>query len=109
MRGYAIVFLVSAVSVFSRAIPFLLLRGAKSAPLMEKAAQRLPCSLMGLLVVFALRGHFANGPASAAAAAAASLACVLSFLWKKSYLASILIGTAVFMILSQRLLSLPGA
>ena len=90
---------MSAVTVLLRAAPFILLRGKKTPPVIDKLARLLPCAVMGMLVVYCLRGTDLQSAAGWLPALAAAAVTVASYAFKRNTLLSIISGTAVYMIL----------
>lgn len=89
---------MAAVTMLTRFLPFLMFR--KETPAYVSYLGRvLPTAIIGMLVVYCLRGvSFAAPPFGLPELAAA--ACVVALqVWRRNSLASILTGTSVYMLL----------
>ena len=101
LHAAALVAVIAAVTIALRFAPFLLLRGRDTPRFIAYLGRVLPYAIMGMLVVYCLRGtSFANVsnwlPQFIAVAVVAGL-----HLWKRNTLLSIIAGTAIYMILVQ--------
>ena len=101
LHAAALVAVIAAVTIALRFVPFLLLRGRETPPFIAYLGRVLPYAIMGMLVVYCLRGvTFGNVsnwlPQLIATAAVAAL-----HVWKRNTLLSIIAGTAIYMILVQ--------
>ena len=101
LHATALVAVIAAVTIALRFVPFLLLRGRETPPFIAYLGRVLPYAIMGMLVVYCLRGvTFGNVsnwlPQLIATAAVAAL-----HVWKRNTLLSIIAGTAIYMILVQ--------
>ena len=93
--------IVAAVTILIRILPFLAsdLSGKKArTDFTDRLSRLLTPALIGMLVIYCLKDvSFAD---STALATAISLAlCVLSYVWKKNTLLSIVVPTIVYMVL----------
>ena len=101
-QALIIVGAVTLGTIITRFLPFLLFPDNKPIPkVVEYLGRTLPAAMMGLLVVYSLRNTdpFTGShglPEAIAVAVTAGL-----HLWKRSTLLSILVGTAVYMLLVQ--------
>ena len=85
---------------FTRFLPFLVFGGRDKLPkIIEYLGKVLPAAIMGLLVVYCFKDFDFTQISVVIPAAAASAATVLLHLWKRNTILSILIGTAVYMVL----------
>ncbi|MBR4961464.1 MAG: AzlD domain-containing protein [Clostridia bacterium] len=92
----------SAVTILLRFLPFAVFSGSRKTPaFVEYLGKVLPYAIMGMLVVFCLKGvsltAFPNGIPEAIACALV----VLLHVWKRNTLVSILGGTVCYMVLVQ--------
>lgn len=95
---------IALVTAALRFLPFILWNGsAKTPPLIEKLGRVLPNAIMGMLVVYCLKGIRFSSPSGYLPAAIACLAVAGTYLWKRSTLLSILLGTILYMILVQQI------
>ena len=103
MKGSAmIVAAASAVTVLIRFLPFMIFSGErKIPPLVAVLTGLLPPAVMGMLVVYCLRGVSLFSGSRGLPELLASAAVVLSYIWKRSTFLSIVIGTALYMVLVQ--------
>lgn len=94
------VVIMSVVTVVLRFAPFVIFSGGRKTPaVITYLGKVLPCAIMGMLVVFCLKD---TGFASLSAflpQLIGSAVVVLSYLWKKNTLLSIIAGTAVYMLM----------
>ena len=93
---------IAAVTILLRFIPFLVFGGKRKTPeIITYLGKVLPCAIMGMLVVFCLKGV---SPAVYPYGLPELIACVLVVVlhvWKRNTLLSIVGGTACYMILIQ--------
>lgn len=100
---FLLIILVSfACTFFLRALPFLAFSGEKSMPpWLEKLSHALPPAIMAVLVVYCLKSvpdeWYPGGLCQLLAVAVTALL----HKWKHNTFLSIILGTAVFMILIQ--------
>lgn len=92
---------LSAICTFSiRLFPFILLGGKKEVPQKIKYLGRiLPAAIMAVLIVYCLKDVYTDFWATGLYKVIAVIVCVLIHLWRKNSLLSIIISTAVYMIL----------
>lgn len=97
-----IVAVVAMVTIALRFLPFFIFGGKKETPeVILYLGKVLPYAIMGMLVVYCLRG-LPTGGLGAGAAQLISCAVVVGLhLWKRNTLLSIILGTAVYMVLVQ--------
>ncbi len=93
---------MSAVTALLRFLPFLVFSdGKKTPPLVSYLGRVLPCAIMGMLVVYCLKDTVFTAAAGFLPQLIAGALTVLSYLWKKNTLLSILLGTICYMLLVQ--------
>lgn len=102
LHAWGIVAVIALVTAALRFLPFALFRGERKTPaVLEKLGRTLPYAIMGMLVVYCLKGtHFADPSGYLPAL----ISCVLVgalYVWKRNTLLSILVGTVCHMILVQ--------
>ncbi len=85
-----------------RFLPFVIFSGNRTTPpIIEKLGRMLPCAIMGMLVVYCLKGvSFAALSGWIPAAIGVVLTAGL-YVWKRNTLLSIVLGTVVYMVLVQ--------
>lgn len=95
---------IALVTAFTRVLPYALFGGRRALPEMVRyLGQVLPCAIMVILVVYCLRNiRFAAYPHGLPELISAALVAGLQ-LWRKNALASILVGTACYMLLLRLL------
>ncbi len=102
MQSALIVAAASAVTVLLRFLPFMVFSGEREIPpLITLLTGLLPPAVMGMLVVYCLRGVSLFSGSRGLPELIASAAVVLSYVWKRSTLLSIVTGTALYMVLVQ--------
>ena len=101
-RTLLLILVVAAVTALTRFLPFLIFRGEKKTPeYILWLGKVLPCAIMGMLVVYCLKGmSFAAFPFGLPEIIACA-AVVLLYVWKRSSLLSIGLGTVLYMVLVQ--------
>lgn len=98
----ALVAVMAGVTALLRFGPFLIFGGGRRTPRwVLYLSGVLPCAIMGMLVVYCLRGVDLLGPAHGLPELIAAAVVVFSYLWRKNTLLSIAAGTAVYMVLVQ--------
>jgi len=95
--------LVSAgVTALIRFLPFWVFRGERSVPpMVEKLGRVLPYAIMGMLVVYCLKGVRFAALGEWLPSALACLVTGVLYVWKRNTLLSIIAGTVCYMILVQ--------
>lgn len=94
----AVVALVTAAVRFA---PFLIFRGGHTPPVVNYLSRMLPFAVMGMLVVYCLKGTSFAQTKDWLPALIACAAVALLHWWKKNTLLSILGGTVCYMLLVQ--------
>ena len=99
---YALTILVMAVVTAAiRFLPFFLLGNRKTPAFVTYLGRVLPFAVMGMLVVFCLKNvSFVTAPFGAAELIAGATVVGLH-VWRRNTLLSVLVGTAVYMLLVQ--------
>lgn len=95
-----LVIVMAAVTVLLRFLPFLLFR-KQTPPYIAYLGEVLPTAIIGMLVVFCLKDTVVTRAPFGAPELIAGLAVVGLQAWKRNSLASILGGTALYMVLVQ--------
>ena len=93
--------IISLVTIAIRFLPFILFQGRKTPAWLEKLGKSLPYAVMGMLVVYCLKGVSFSETSGYLPALIATLAVSLSYIWKKNTLLSIILGMVLYMILVQ--------
>lgn len=102
IQSLIIVAMVALATQITRWTPFLVFSGSRKLPrVVEDLGRLLPPAMMGLLVVYSLRNtDILSGRHGLPEAIAVTVTAGLH-LWRRSTLLSILVGTAVYMLLVQ--------
>lgn len=94
--------IVSLVTAAIRFAPFLLLGGEKKTPrIIEKLGGTLPYAVMGMLVIYCLKGINFTALRGFLPELISSLAVGALYVWKRNSLLSIVAGTLLYMLLVQ--------
>ena len=102
LHSLALVAVITAVTLLTRLLPFLLFGGKREPPRLILALGRaLPCAVMGMLVVYCLRNVSLTAAPYGAPEAIAAAVCVGLHIWRRNTLLSIAGSTAVYMLLVQ--------
>ena len=93
---------IALVTAALRFLPFFIFRGSRKTPkYIEYLGKVLPYAIMGMLVVYCLKGVTFTALANWLPQLSASALVVLIHLWKRNTLLSIISGTVCYMILIQ--------
>lgn len=97
-----LVAVVSGVTILLRFLPFWIFGGSRKTPkVILYLGEALPYAIMGMLVVYCMRGiSFLEAPYGVPELLAAALVAALH-LWKRNTLLSILGGTLLYMVFVQ--------
>ena len=95
------IMIMSAVTIFLRYAPFLLLSGKKTPKIIKYLGLVLPYAIMGMLVVYCLKDISFTSVKGFMPELIAGGAVAASYIWKKNTLLSIVGGTILYMILVQ--------
>lgn len=97
------VLIMITVTVALRFLPFIVFTGSRKTPaIITYLGKNLPSAIMGMLVVYCLKDVSLLGEAGVSGwlpAVVASVSVVLSYIWKKNTLLSIILGTVIYMLL----------
>lgn len=102
MKTLSIVLVVSAVTIFTRALPFLLFRKKSRLPeTVQYLGRILPPAIMAVLIVYCLKGvSLFSAPFGLPEFLSVALVALLH-VWKRNNLLSIGAGTVFYMLLVQ--------
>ena len=95
------VMVMSGVTILLRSLPFVLLRNRKTPKFIAYLGEVLPYAIMGMLVVFCLNGVDVFFIKQGFTERVGGILVVVSYVWKKNSLISIVLGTVVYMFLVQ--------
>lgn len=97
-----LVAIMALVTLLLRALPFIIFNGKRKTPaFITYLSNVLPYAIMGMLVVYCLRGTEIIMPPHGIPELIACIVVVGLHLWERNTLLSIAIGTAVYMMLIQ--------
>lgn len=95
------ILVMALVTAVIRFLPFVIFSGKETPKLITDLGKVLPYAVMGMLVVYCLKGVSFASLFGFLPEMIASAAVVLTYLWKKNTLFSIITGTAFYMFLVQ--------
>ena len=103
MSHAALIILVAgAVTLALRFLPFLIFGGKRETPpFVVYLGKVLPYAIMGMLVIYCLRGISFTAAANFLPELIACAVVVLAHVWKRNTLLSIISGTVCYMLLVQ--------
>lgn len=102
MQVWYAVAVIALVTAGIRFLPFAVFRGEKQTPpIIDKLGRVLPYAIMGMLVVYCLKGvSFADAGGWLPSLIACGITAGL-YVWKRNTLLSIIAGTLCYMMLVQ--------
>lgn len=102
MQIWYAVAVMALVTAFLRFLPFLVLGGDKKTPkIIQKLGKILPYAIMGMLVVYCLKGVTFTSVGGFVPSLIACLVVGILYVWKRNTLVSIVCGTVCYMLLVQ--------
>ena len=99
MTEMTYIFIAGIITIIARFLPRIIFRNRELPGFIVYLGEKLPYSLMGLLVVFCIRGVDFTNKAEVLPIALAFAGIILSFKVLKNFLLSIFIGTGIYMAL----------
>ena len=97
-----IIVVAGAVPLLIRLLPFLIFNGKRETPpYIIYLGKVLPYAIMGMLVIYCLRGISFTAAANFLPELIACAVVVLAHVWKRNTLLSIISGTVCYMLLVQ--------
>ncbi len=97
-----IIVVAGAVTLLIRFLPFLIFNGKRETPpYIIYLGKVLPYAIMGMLVIYCLRGISFTAAANFLPELIACAVVVLAHVWKRNTLLSIISGTVCYMLLVQ--------
>jgi branched-subunit amino acid transport protein AzlD len=94
------IFLSAAVTFGLRALPFFLFHGERKMPkTLRDLGAILPSAIMAVLIVYCLKGARSDFVGTGVPGLLAVLVVAVSYKWKHNTFVSIIVGTAVYMLL----------
>lgn len=101
LSALLIIAVVAAVTLFTRALPFVVFRNRKLPYMVSYLGRVLPTAIMAILIIYCFKNvHLGAYPYGLPEVIAAAVVVALH-LWKRNVLLSIFSGTAVYMLLIQ--------
>lgn len=102
LHMWMMIAVMALVTALLRFLPFFIFRDNRPTPkIIEKLGRILPFAIMGMLVVYCLKGMSFTSIAGFLPMVLASLLVAISYIWKRNTLLSILCGTLCYMFLVQ--------
>ncbi|MCI6487178.1 MAG: AzlD domain-containing protein [Candidatus Limivicinus sp.] len=97
-----IIVVAGAVTLLLRFLPFLIFNGKRETPpYIIYLGKVLPYAIMGMLVIYCLRGISFTAAANFLPELIACAVVVLAHVWKRNTLLSIISGTVCYMLMVQ--------
>ena len=94
--------LIALVTAALRFLPFAVFRDSQKTPrIIAKLGRVLPYAIMGMLVVYCLKGTSFSSPQGFLPPLIGCLVVGVLYIWKRNTLISIVAGTVCYMILVQ--------
>ncbi|MBW7571656.1 branched-chain amino acid transporter permease [Caproiciproducens faecalis] len=101
-QALILIFLIALMTLFTRALPFLLFPQGKETPAFVRYLGKvLPCAVMGMLIIYCLKGVSVFSAPYGAPELISVAAVILLHKWKHSTLLSIGGGTLLYMFFIQ--------
>lgn len=102
LHTWLVVLTVALVTILLRFLPFLIFSGNRKTPkIIEKLGKVLPYAIMGMLVVYCLKGVNFTSIANFLPEIIACTVVAVLHIWKRNTLLSIIGGTVSYMLLVQ--------
>ena len=102
MNSWLIVAVIALVTALLRFLPFIIFSDSKKTPkIIEKLSKSLPYAIMGMLVIYCLKGISFTSVEGFLPLIIASLIVGILYIWKRNTLISIVFGTICYMLLVQ--------
>ncbi|MBR6235422.1 MAG: AzlD domain-containing protein [Spirochaetales bacterium] len=95
--------IIASVTVLIRVLPFIItdiFHRRTDSRILSRLSELLTPALIGMLVVYCLK-DISFGDNTALSAAIALIVCVVSYIWKKNTLLSIVVPTLIYMVLTR--------
>lgn len=101
LHSALLVAVIAAVTALLRFLPFWVFAGRKTPAFIAYLGKVLPFAVMGMLVVYCLRGISFTAPPHGIPEMVSVALVALLHLWKRNTLLSIISGTVCYMLLVQ--------
>lgn len=94
--------IIALITTVLRFLPFVVFNGNRKTPvIIDKLGKVLPFAIMGMLVVYCLKGVHLLSPSGWIPSLVACIVVGILYVWKRNTLISIICGTACYMFLIQ--------
>lgn len=101
-HAVALITVIALVTFLTRLLPFLIFPASKEPPrFVTYLSNVLPAAVMGMLIIYCLKDVSLLAATHGLPELIAILLVVVSYIWKRNTLISVLIGTVSYMILIQ--------
>lgn len=102
LHTWMIIAVIVLVTVILRFLPFIIWNGNRRIPkIIERLSKVLPAAVMGMLVVYCLKGVDVTRISGFLPELISCLLVSVLYIWKRNTLISIVCGTVCYMILVQ--------
>ncbi len=102
LHTWGIVAVIALVTAALRFLPFLIFNDKRKTPkLIEKLGKTLPYAIMGMLVIYCLKGISFAGVSGWLPMLISCVVVGVLYIWKRNTLISIISGTVCYMLLVQ--------
>ena len=102
LHTWSLIAVIAFVTAAIRFLPFMLFNGnRKTPPIINKLGKMLPYAIMGMLVVYCLKGISFASVSGYMPSVIACLVVAVLHIWKKNTLICIVCGTVCYMVLVQ--------
>lgn len=95
------IIIMSAITIFIRFLPFVILRGKETPAWVTYLGSCLPYAIMGMLVVYCLKHVNFSSAGNFLPELIAGIVVAISYIIKRNTLISIILGTACYMVFVQ--------
>lgn len=99
MTEMTYILIAGAITILARFLPRIIFRNRELPGFIVYLGEKLPYSLMGLLLVFCVRGVDYTNSKEVLPLALSFVGIILSFKFLKNFLLSIFLGTGIYMAL----------
>jgi len=100
--AWSVVGVTAAVTALIRFLPFIVFNGNRQTPaVIQKLGRVLPYAVMGMLVVYCLKGTSFTSIGGFVPQLIACLVVAALYIWRRNTLLSIVCGTVCYMVLVQ--------
>lgn len=97
-----IISVVAVVTIILRFLPFIIFNEDRKTPkIISKLSNILPYAIMGMLVIYCFKDISFNAVSGFLPMIISGFVVVISYVWKRNTLISIVIGTVCYMLLVQ--------